>query len=816
MSLCCGIPLLFLSALLLLPSASAFEPTKTTELAGFERDVDEYGNFLERRTVLFKGEAVPTINWESTDIANFTRGLTGVNNTENFEFAYVLQSLSLFLNLKPAYNLEMCGKILKFARTYLFVTMAVTLGFLLVYRASIQHYRYIRICTTVSSSYTDASAYFFSLPRGKKISYIQKHIMMAPLHKLRHNAPYIMNIPRFPNLHLHLGTLPSRFHFFLLFIYVFSNVLYCTIFIPWNLSDGPTGKLEQPTKAALVAEFRGRTGVMATVNMVPLFICMMRNNWFGHTVEVGFDTWNLFHRWLGRIVFLEAMAHMCAWTVNEVDSTGWAGVWHAYKITPFFQVGLMAEIALICIVVLSVSPFRHAHYEIFLSTHQLFVLFFVVGVWWHLYLDDLPQMTYANLAVATWILDRLMRIGWICMRNMKLDRKIGRYRVNVAEITALDDAVRLSVEMMNPWEFKPGQHAYIYIPRIGWHQSHPFSIAWSSTDTGTPSMDFDFEKPPLPHDPELDPPRFPNSVHGSPARNRSSVATSNSFDVPTPLRESPRPSSVAMQPYPKIVVSHSENSVPRLRESQYISSARASQIAIGGPQSRNNRHSTLVPIHHRDILSTATAPKKAVMHFTISTHSGFTKRLYDAAAAVDLEKSGPLRLTTLIEGPYGGYHSYDSYGTVLLVGGGVGITHAIGYVRHLIAGYSEGIVATHKIKLVWVVRTKGHIDWAKDWLEEIFAMPNCRNVLTVDIYITRPSKNGNMHDIFGAGRAGLVNMHVGRPDFDTIVEKVVAKRVGAIAVNVCGGGQVSDGLRNATRKYVDVARVDYTEESFSW
>lgn len=35
----------------------------------------------------FKGEPIPEVNWNSTDIYNFTWGLTGVDNYENFKFA---------------------------------------------------------------------------------------------------------------------------------------------------------------------------------------------------------------------------------------------------------------------------------------------------------------------------------------------------------------------------------------------------------------------------------------------------------------------------------------------------------------------------------------------------------------------------------------------------------------------------------------------------------------------------------------------------------------------------------------------------------
>lgn len=46
------------------------------------------------------------------------------------------------------------------------------------------------------------------------------------------------------------------------------------------------------------------------------------------------------------------------------------------------------------------------------------------------------------------------------------------------------NACRVTVEMARPWTFKPGQHAYIYMPSIGLFTSHPFSVAWSEEAEG--------------------------------------------------------------------------------------------------------------------------------------------------------------------------------------------------------------------------------------------------------------------------------------------------------------------------------------------
>ena len=41
------------------------------------------------------------------------------------------------------------------------------------------------------------------------------------------------------------------------------------------------------------------------------------------------------------------------------------------------------------------------------------------------------------------------------------------------------NACRVTIDLARPWTFKPGQHAYLYMPAIGLWTSHPFSVAWS-------------------------------------------------------------------------------------------------------------------------------------------------------------------------------------------------------------------------------------------------------------------------------------------------------------------------------------------------
>jgi len=68
-----------------------------------------------------------------------------------------------------------------------------------------------------------------------------------------------------------------------------------------------------------------------------------RNNPLINWLNLSFDTFNLLHRWFGRIVVLEALTHTIAWGVSTVTSAGWAGVQKAITTDPMIMFGFIVR-----------------------------------------------------------------------------------------------------------------------------------------------------------------------------------------------------------------------------------------------------------------------------------------------------------------------------------------------------------------------------------------------------------------------------------------------------------------------------------------
>jgi hypothetical protein len=68
-----------------------------------------------------------------------------------------------------------------------------------------------------------------------------------------------------------------------------------------------------------------------------------RNNPLINWLNLSFDSFNLLHRWFGRIVILEALAHAFAWVAKTVHTKGWAAVAQSIQSSPLIMYGFIVS-----------------------------------------------------------------------------------------------------------------------------------------------------------------------------------------------------------------------------------------------------------------------------------------------------------------------------------------------------------------------------------------------------------------------------------------------------------------------------------------
>jgi len=533
----------------------------------------------------------------------------------------------------------------------------------------------VRYLRTVTSLNNDRQVYYAQ--PSKNTSWFKRNVLYAPIYRKRHNRELQLSSA------INMGTLPTRLQLALLVGYFATNVAFSVVGIQFH-SNFDTA----------ASQLRNRTGVLSVVNMVPLVVMSGRNNPLIKWLNVSFDTFNLLHRWFGRIVILEAVVHVLAFLIPNATEKGSTAAFSFVFGSPFLTYGFIATCAFLVIGIQAFSPFRHAYYETFKVVHIALAALAIAGVWHHLVLKQLPQINFIYAVVLIWGLDRALRFVRVLYAN------VGEGGTKALVEALPGNACRVTVTMARPWTFRPGQHAYLYLPGLSYWQAHPFSVAWSE-------------------------------------------------------------------------------------EAE----------ALGSGKLAMNRQEVL-------------AMRKTSMSFVIRGRTGMTAKLCRKAAEC---KDGKLSMRCFVEGPYGGMHQLQSYGTVVLFAGGVGITQAVPHVRDLVAGYSNGTVAARKLLLVWIIRSPEHLEWIRPWMTQILSMERRREVLRIMLFVSRPRSTKEIHS-----PSSTVQMFPGRPNIDTLLGIEMEQQVGAMGVTVCGPGVLSDEVRRAVRQRQYQGSIDFIEEAFSW
>ncbi|KAM0713822.1 hypothetical protein Q7P37_010784 [Cladosporium fusiforme] len=503
--------------------------------------------------------------------------------------------------------------------------------------------------------------------------------------------------------------------------------------------------------SSVIAELRGRTGQLAVLNIIPTILFALRNNPLIYITGVSYEAYNLLHRWCARIVVLESVLHTIAWAVNAHRAAGPAQIALSLATSKSFAWGMVATCAFSFIFLAAPAPVRHAFYETFLNVHRLMALIALIGVWIHIDAANLPFRSYMRLCFALWGGEWAWRLARICYYNVS--RKKGITKVRVEALPG--DACRVTFELRRPWKYTPGCHVHAYLPTIALFSSHPFSVAWAEMKTSAPSLQTETQSITS---------SLPSQGLGIEHR-RPSLA--------------PRMSSYGRD----------ATNLSTINESPGASTEKL--VPTKGPNSCIPREANVTSIS-----------------LIMRRRSGMTDKIYNKALAM------PGKTFTTwgaIEGPYGGHETFASYGTVVLFAAGVGITHCVGYVHHLLTQHNQGTCVTKKILLVWSVPNTECLEWVRPWMDQILRMENRRDVLRIQLYVTKPRHRGEV-----VSSSGAVAMFPGRANPSTILEKEMPERIGAMGVTVCGPGAFADSVRKAVRERVDEGAVDFVEEAFTY
>ncbi|PYI05351.1 ferric-chelate reductase [Aspergillus sclerotiicarbonarius CBS 121057] len=226
--------------------------------------------------------------------------------------------------------------------------------------------------------------------------------------------------------------------------------------------------------------------------------------------------------------------------------------------------------------------------------------------------------------------------------------------------------------------------------------------------------------------------------------------------------------------------------------------------------------------------------QQTTMSFLIKRRDGFTSQLLRKVCSSTERRFNAMALA---EGPFGGLESLNSYGSVLLVAGGIGITHPMSYIYEFVNGFASRSTAVRRVTLVWVIRSLDHLSWIQPWMVSLFNHPALQGTsvpkqdsyfevpdfsLSVQVYLSTRECSPEDYSpaespwAISAPSGVPISINSGKPCFREILELEMAQQVGAMAVSVCGPGGLGDDVRQMVREKQGVKKVDLYEETFSW
>ena len=336
------------------------------------------------------------------------------------------------------------------ARNYLLALVAaMVLTF--IYTSSLRLNQHIRRLASLSTGTQE----YFTVP-SRRQSWFKDHLFYAPL--FQHRRATETKLAK----HLNLGTLPTRFQSCFLTIMIMANVFVCTYNVPWHDSG-----------LKVLPVIRLRTGTLSVINLLPIMLMASVKNPLIQLLHISYDSFNLMHRWFGRMCILQAIVHTVCYAIPKGQEKGWPGIKIALQ-SPFLYNGLISTVALALILFHGPKMVRSWAYEAFLHIHIALVVVSLVFLWMHLH--GFPQRAILLGAVVIWIASRLMRLSTLLFRS------VGR-RGSTAVIEAMPgDALRISISAARPWKYRPGQSMYVTLPSVGLWTAHPFSVAWNDVE----------------------------------------------------------------------------------------------------------------------------------------------------------------------------------------------------------------------------------------------------------------------------------------------------------------------------------------------
>ncbi|OAA50341.1 Flavoprotein transmembrane component [Metarhizium rileyi] len=221
----------------------------------------------------------------------------------------------------------------------------------------------------------------------------------------------------------------------------------------------------------------GYRNAWVSITQLPfIFLLAMKFNVVGFMIGSSHERLNWLHRWVARTMLITATVHGWHFWTEWVRADF---VEYELSIMPLVRYGLGAWGVLLFNVVVGFVPVRRMLYEIWLIQHVLSSVTMLVLLSYHIpaQAQYLLWMSVSFLAfdrAARWALTAWQNTRW--KPNKSACQGMRRIGHTISARAVGDSITVLTIKDVH-FKWHPGQHIYLWIPRLGLLESHPFTIA---------------------------------------------------------------------------------------------------------------------------------------------------------------------------------------------------------------------------------------------------------------------------------------------------------------------------------------------------
>lgn len=234
-------------------------------------------------------------------------------------------------------------------------------------------------------------------------------------------------------------------------------------------------------KDAYFWERIGFRNAWVTVTQLPfLYLLASKSSVLGMIAGSSYERLNWLHRWVARTMFITATVHgWHFWTEWQRADI----IQEQLAMMSMIKYGLAAWGLLLWANISGLAPLRQWCYEFFIAQHMLTWIVFLCVIYVHV-----PAYAQYNVwfAIAALCFDRFYRTVLLIWQNVKLrpngSRCKGGQRLgHMVQVRAVGEDITVVTIKDVHFSWRAGQHLYLWMPKIGISDHHPYTIACAHT-----------------------------------------------------------------------------------------------------------------------------------------------------------------------------------------------------------------------------------------------------------------------------------------------------------------------------------------------